>query len=476
MSDQTSTKAPAPPRVEARLSSDKIKLLVTVDDPHGNLVLSASRLQAELPPLELADEPDHEALQELLANACQPGESLEDYALLQGKAPFPCAHGSVMWARDFFASGFSVDEDSDTVDYWERAENRALVQDEPIAIMSLPREGVPGLDLQGNEISVEKPKAAKLRAGKGVRTEESPGRITYYAEVAGRLANKDGCISVENVYAINGDVNINVGNIHHTGTVTISGDVCEGATIEVDGDLFIKGLVEPCHIRCGGDLVVGGGVVGDEEHDIEVGGYVQARYLNDVTLICGGDVSVTSQIDHCHIQTLGKIDSARGRIAGGVIKTYQGGRVGQAGAPGATGTEIIIGVNWKHEREHAERQERLAKLQDARDKLAAAIAQAAQQGALDDGRRDAVVKLQNKLKQVDQALQAEAEAQNKAAQESIAGARREFGVLNETFSGVTFRIGSACVVSDRRYDLPRLVALRRDKVRILPMGDLNEPE
>jgi len=71
---------------------------------------------------------------------------------------------------------------------------------------------------------------------------------------------------------------------------------------------------------------------------------------------------------------------------------------------------------------------------------------------------------------------AEAEAQNTAAQASAAGAKREFGVLNETFSGVTFRIGSSSVVSDRRYDLPRLITLRRDKVRILPMGELNEPE
>jgi len=476
MNDQTTPAAPAPPRVEVRLSSDKLQLLVTVDDPHGNLVMAASRVAVELPALELVDEPDHGALQALLQESCEPGESLEDYPLLEGTAPVPPVHGSIEWARDFFAAGFEVDEEHDTVDYWQRAENRALTEGEPIAVLVKPREGKPGMSLLGNEIPVEKPKPAKMRAGKGVRVEETEEQTAFFAAVAGRLSNKDGNIGVENVYAINGDVNLTTGNIQHTGTVTISGDVQEGATIEVDGDLFIKGLVEACTIVCGGDLVVSGGIVGDGEHAIEVGGSVQARYLNDVTLRCGGDVTVTSQIDHCHIKSCGKIDSARGRIAGGSVQVYQGGRIGHAGAPGATGTEITIGANWKHEQEAEERHTRQVKLQDARDKLAGAISHAAQQGALDDHRRDTVIKLQAKLKQVDDALTAEGEAQNTAALESIAGARREFGVLLETHSGVTFRIGASAVVSDRRYELPRLIAMRRDKVRILPMGDRNEPD
>lgn len=475
MAEQSTTSA-APPSLEVRLSSDKLRVLVTAADPHGNLAMTASRIHMELPPLELADPPDHAAIVALLQEACAPGENLDEYPLITGQEPVPSRDGEVQWARDFFADGFEEDEESGKVDYWERAENRALQEGELIATVLLPFEGTPGVNLQGAEIPVGKPSAAKLRGGKGVRFEETEECTRYYAEIAGRLMQKDGNISIENVYSIKGDVCLATGNIHHTGTVVVSGDVREGARIEADGDVFIKGMVEPSDIACGGDLVVGGGILGDPDHAIVVEGTVQARYLNEVFLRAGGDVSITSQVDHSDVATCGQILVPRGRVAGGVMRAYMGGRIGQAGAAGSTGTEFHIGANWKHEAEHQKRHERLVKLQEAREKLANAIATAAQQGALDGPRRDMVLKLQAKLKQVDEALHSEAEAQNAAAQESIRGAHRELGVLTCTYSGVIFRIGSNSITSDRRFEMPRLVALRRDKVRILPMGNLNEPE
>ncbi|MEZ4386792.1 MAG: FapA family protein [Candidatus Krumholzibacteriia bacterium] len=474
MAEQTTT-APAPPAVQVRLSADKLQVLVTVADPHGNLPLAASRVFMELASLELADEPEHEAVMGLLAEACAPGESLVEHPLLEGTPAVPCRDAEVEWARDFFASGFQQDCESGQVDYWRRAENRALLEGELIATLLLPLEGTPGLDLQGNEIPVGKPRPARLRAGKGVRTEETTDRILYYADIAGRLMQKDGNISVENVYSIKGDVCLATGNIVHTGTVVVGGDVREGARLEVQGDLYIKGMVEPADIVCGGDLTVGGGILGNSEHQIMVEGAVQARYLNEVVLRCGGDLTVTSEIDHSDVACAGQIDMPRGRIAGGRVRLYRGGRIGHAGASGSTGTEIVLGTDWRYEAVQVERRQRLARLQEAREKLSAAIAGAAQFGTLDPARRDAVAKLQAKLAQVDAALQAESEAQNQAAQESIAGAVRELGILLTTFPGVTFRIGANAVTSDREYDMPRLIALRRDKVRILPMGELNQP-
>jgi uncharacterized protein (DUF342 family) len=475
MSDEQTTTA-AMPTIEVRLSSDKLRLVVTVPDPHGNLNLASSRVAMELPPLELVDEPDAEQVASLLAEACAPGEDLVEHTLLEGRAPVPPRDGTLTWAREFFAEGFEVDEESGQIDYWERAEHRAVVEGELLATLTIAREGEPGLNLQGNEIPVEKPRTDRLRAGKGVRTEETEDEIVYTAAVAGRLTLKDGTVSVDNVYTINGDVSLATGNIHHTGAVVVSGDVREGARIEADGDVLVKGMVEPATIVCGGNLVVGGGILGDEEHYIEVDGSVQARYLNEVELRCGGDLHISGQIDHSRTATEGKVEVPRGRVAGGKLTAYRGGKIGQAGAAGSTGTEIVIGASWRHEREQAERRKRHVKLQEAREKLAETIARAAQQGALDDDRRDSVMALKAKLQKVDQALQAEAESQDEAARQVAAGAHRELAVMTATFPGVTFRIGGNSTKSDRQYDMPRLVALRRDKVRILPLGDLNLPE
>lgn len=476
MAETKAPDAPAPPTCEVRLSNDKLALLVSMPDPHADLDAAATRVSMELSPLEMAEPPDLETLVRLLGEACEPGEHLADHVLIEGREPVPPRDATIEWQSEFFTEGFALNEDSGRLDYWERAEQRAVTENQDIAHLLLPIEGTPGLDLQGNEIAVPKPHNTRLRAGKGVRTEEREDMVIYFADVAGRISSKDGTVGVDNVYQIKGDVSLETGNIHHTGTVVISGDVREGATIEVDGDILIKGMVEPSTIVCGGNLVIGGGVLGDENSSLTVEGTVQARYLNDVTLRCKGDVSIVSQIDHSHVVTCGSVLVPRGRIAGGLVQAYKGLKVGQVGAAGATGTEIVIGTNWRFEEQREQRHARLVKLRETRDTLAAAVQRAATQGAFEDNRRIAVTKLQDKIKRIDSALTAEAEAQNNKATAVISGAVREMAVLESTWPGVTFHIGSNHVTSDHLYDTPRLIALRRDAVCILPMGEQNQPD
>jgi len=473
--DQTSTAAQAPPSFEVRLSSDRLALLVSAPDPHADLPALAARIARELPQFELAVDVEVDVLLELLEQACAPGEHLVEFPLLTGQPPEPPRDGEVQWQEDFFAEGFAVDEHTGRVDYWQRAERRAVAEGQLLAVLLLPREGTPGRTLQDCEIPVAKPKAARLRAGKNVRTEELEDRVLYHAAVAGRIQAKDGTVTVDDVYQVRGDVGLETGHIQHKGAVVIQGDVKEGARIETDGDVLIKGLVEPADIVCGGNLTVGGGIVGDAEHALRVDGDLQARYLNDVRLRCGGDVNVTGQIDHCRIEAGGRVLAPRGRIAGGQVRAYKGIQVGQAGARGATGTVLIVGSDWRLDERIQQRRERLGRLQEARDKLTEALAQALAAGSLDAQRQEIVQRLRTKLAEIEAAQKAEADTQSAEADAAAREGVREVAVLAELWSGVTFRIGSATLRSDRTYDMPRLVTLRRDKVRILPMGNLNAP-
>jgi hypothetical protein len=471
---QATTPAAAPPTVDVRLSSDRLLLYVTAQDPHADLAGTASRIARDLVALELAVEVEAEVIAGLLAEACQPGEHLVDYPLLTGEPPVAPRDGEIQWQDEYFAEGYTIDEESDRIDYWERAEKRAVEKDQLIAVLLLPVEGTPGRTLQGHEIPVPKPKSVRLRAGKGVRSEEQGDRVLYHTAVAGRLQLKDGTVSVDEVYLIRGDVCLETGNIEHTGTLIVQGDVKENARIKCDGDILIKGLVEPANIVCGGSLTVGGGIVGDQEHELQIRGAVQARYLNDVNLRCGGDVTVTSQIDHSQVASRGAVLVVKGRIAGSTIKAYLGIRVAVAGAVGATGTLLIPGFDWELEDRVQQHRERINQLQAARDKLQRAVAYLSTQGQA-GGQGDQAEQLQAKLAQVDQALKNESFALEREVEESQRGAVREVAVLAQLHAGVSIRIGNNQTKSDRHYEMPRLVALRRNKVRILPMGDLNTP-
>ena len=183
-----------------------------------------------------------------------------------------------------------------------------------------------------------------------------------------------------------------------------------------------------------------------------------------------------SQIDHSDVACRGRINIPKGRIAGGTVQALKGIRVGHAGSPGATGTTLIVGADYLLETKHHERRQRMIKLQEARDKLTEAIARVVAHGTPDAERKKMLVMLKTKSEQIDIAMKSEVEEQSRDAEDLIRNGIREVAVLTELWSGVLFKIGSSQKVSDRSYDKPRLVALRRDKVRILPMGDLNTPE
>lgn len=465
----------AEPGYDIRLSDDRLLLHVTAPDPHADLAGTAARIARDLPSLDLAVEVDAENLLELLRVACEPGQHLVDHPLLSGDLPLLPRDGEIQWQDEYFAEGFAVDEDTDRVDYWERTEKRALVADQLFAVMLLPIEGRPGRTLQGEEVPVPKATTVRLRAGKGVRTEEQEDRVLYFAAVSGRLQEKDGTVTVDEVYQIRGDAGLETGNIKHTGTLQIQGDVKENVRIQCDGDILVKGLIEPADIVCGGNLTVGGGIMGDSEHRLEVKNAVQARYLNDVNLHAGGDVTVISQIDHSQIETRGAVLVVKGRIAGGTVKAYRGIRVGTAGASGARGTVLVPGADHELERRLRVRRERLSKLQTARDKLNKTLLELMVLGDLDPQRQQLADQLKVKIARIEAALKNEAAAADRDVEESQRGAVREVVVLSQLWSGVTIKIGNSQTTSDRSYDMPRLVALRRDKVRILPMGEANTP-
>jgi len=193
-------------------------------------------------------------------------------------------------------------------------------------------------------------------------------------------------------------------------------------------------------------------------------------------LRCGGDVTVISQIDHSHVETLGKINIPKGRIAGGEVTAYKGVQTGHAGASSATGTKIMAGVDWRLVDKQHDRKAKMVQLQEIREKLQQTIEQAVAPGSLNDAQRAKIEELKGKIAKIDKAIQAESEVQERENAESVRDAVCEVAVLIALWSGVSFRLGTSKVISDRSYEVPRLVTLRRDKARILPMGEQNTPE
>jgi uncharacterized protein (DUF342 family) len=467
---------PGPGGINVTISNDKLSVLLDCPDPLPRLDDTVTQVLAAIRKLQIPEYPDAEMLGQILTASARPGEAMVAQPLIMGYAAEPPQNGRLEWMRDYFVEGWEIDPQTGAINFWAKLDNRAVAAGELLLKLHPPVPGEPGLNVFGAKIPVGKPQKERMRCGKGVTQEVDAQEITYYrAEVAGRVRVNDGTLSVDDVYIIKGNVDLANGNVRHTGTLQIEGDIEQGVSIEVDGDIAVRGMIEPCNIKVGGNLQVAGGIVGQEGFRILVGGSVQARYMRDVELDAIGDVSVGSEISHAQIRTLGRVLVPNGRIAGGTTIARSGITVGQAGASGATGTVLIAGIDYLIEPRVAQMEQELAVLEKNRQQARDAIDQmrAAPHTVADD---DAILELDRQARKLGQAM-ADGEASiKKSIAESEAACHPEIAALTEVWSGTTIQLRNERMPVRASVRKPRLARLLNSHVRLLPLGNGNMPD
>ncbi|MBU8871173.1 MAG: FapA family protein [Gemmatimonadales bacterium] len=475
------------PEYELRVSEDRISLLLDCQDPLGDIQATISHLMDDFEKLGLPEFPDPETLSEILKQACGPGEHLVGHTLIQGWAPTTSVDGRMEWACDFFDEEIAEENEggeeesgaseNEAVDFWDQNDQRSVNKDDLLARVHHAIAGEPGLDVFSCEIPIIKPESIKLRPGKGVKEVDEGDSSAYYADLPGRIRYQEGTVFVDDVYLVKGDVSLETGNIVHSGTVNIEGDVKSGATIQADGDITVKGMLEPCHIQCGGSLTVGGGIVGMEEFMIQVEGDVQAMYIKSAVVRSGGDITVTNEIEHCDIKVFGKVMVPTGRLAGGQTIARVGIQVAEAGASGSTDTLLAVGIDFTVDKRVIEGEARIEKLEDAQHKIKEALSKAAAVKTSPAGSENTLfVELGEKSKKIGEAIIKEHMAIKTDLQNSTRATREEVTVFRQVWSGTTIQIGDYKTLIRSSVEKPRIARLIRGKVQVLPLGEGNMPK
>lgn len=464
--------------VRVYVSDDKLSVLLDCPDPRRDLAGVVGHVLEAFARLKLPETPDAECLTAFLADCGEPGRPLQAQPVIMGYAATPPVDGRLEWTRDFFAEGWQADAGAGDFDFFARVDNRGVGEGELLATLWPPVPGEPGLNVFGAKLAVGKPQKARLRCGKGVTTDEDEtGAIRYRATVAGRVRLTDGTVAVDDIYVIRGNLGLAIGNVHHTGTLQVEGDIEQGVTVEVGGDVIVRGMIEPCTITAGGSLHVAGGIVGNEEHRLVVGGDVQARYVRDASIDAVGDVSIAGEISHARLRTLGRVLAPGGRIAGGLTVARGGITVGQAGAAGATGTELVAGIDYQLEPRVAALEEQLARLENRRIAAERTLAQPPLATEVVEGHEPLP---RADLEAVIAAANADAAALKAAIHDlyeaSEAACHAEIAALQEVWSGTLIQLGHERLAVRMSVRKPRLARLSQGRVALLPLGEGNMPD
>jgi hypothetical protein len=123
-------------------------------------------------------------------------------------------------------------------------------------------------------------------------------------------------------------VNHSTGNVIFEGSILVRGAIESGFTVKAGQDLTILDTVEGANLTAGNNLVLLTGVYGKNKSEIVAGGKIEARFLSDCKVRCGGNLEVADLIAHCYVECEGALllgkHGGKGQGFGGKLAALQG--------------------------------------------------------------------------------------------------------------------------------------------------------
>ena len=230
------------------------------------------------------------------------------------------------------------------IDFRERGERPVVETDALLAKRTPSAKGSPGIDITGQPIPVDNPKEAKILVGAGVRINDT--KTEAYAKVAGfPQLTSYGKLFVHEELVIQGDVNMETGNVNFEGSINVHGVVEDGFTIR--GGNLSANEIRKANVEVTGDVVVFGGLVGAR---IISDGNVRARYVHGSTIHCAGDCVVEMLMVNSDIEASGAVLSKSGKILSSNVTARRGIEGGIIGSDKSKACRLRIGVDAKFEK------------------------------------------------------------------------------------------------------------------------------
>jgi uncharacterized protein (DUF342 family) len=249
-----------------------------------------------------------------------------------------------------------LDSDTGRMDFREQSFIHNVKKDDLLAEKIPLTEGTDGKDIFGEIIPATPGRDCKLILGTNVIL--SPDGLRLFSAMDGMVAIQDGNrISVTQSHEIQGDIDMNTGNLKMDGSLVIKGWVTSGFAAMASGEIHVGKGVEQATVEAGAGLFIQGGIVGGDNADIISGGELNAFFIENAKVRSKGDIHIRDDIRNSSVSSGGMIDatSGKGRIIGGTITALKEIKANEAGSPAGVKTNLIVGVN----PEQTERKEKI---------------------------------------------------------------------------------------------------------------------
>ncbi len=268
----------------------------------------------------------------------------ESFLIAQGRPATDAEDGRFEWAPEL-ARTFDQPVEGEQIDYFSRNAIVTVEANTVIGRILAPRPGVSSLDVYGTERPPRKPKGNPFRLGAGVRLAED-GSGMVIATTGGRVAVEKDRVSIAEVLAIAGDVDFSTGSVDACVDVMVRGTVRAKFKVRTTKSLSVDRVIEAADVEVGGDIVVRGGIFGqDLTGRVRAGGNISAQLLNEIDLQAGGDVTFRKEVINSRVRCLGRLVGPRGTVIGGSVYAREGMEVRVIGSEAGVATSVTCGTD-----------------------------------------------------------------------------------------------------------------------------------
>ncbi len=228
------------------------------------------------------------------------------------------------------------------IDYKEKDSFHTVEKGEIIAEKIPEIPPTTGVDIFGKEVKGILLGESPYHLGKNLEPEFEGSNI-YISKIDGVLElTEDNKLNIEERLVVNGDVNLNTGNIHFPGIVEITGSVLPGFTVEATKDIIIRGNVEDAIINAEGNIYVENGILGKEHCKVTSKGTIKSRFVQNAELIADKNIEIIESSVQANFLAKEYVIIG-GKVVGGEILGRYGVKVAIAGSASESKTILIAG-------------------------------------------------------------------------------------------------------------------------------------
>lgn len=268
-----------------------------------------------------------------------------DYVMARGKNAINGHDAEIIYKFNTDLQAKPKENEDGSVDFYDLDIIASVAAGDELAELIKEDEGKAGTDVKGHLIRPEKVKKLVFRYGRDISVSEDG--LHLISNISGHvILDNENKVKVSNIFMVPNDVDISTGDINYDGNVEVKGNIINGFKITATCDVIIGGTAEGVEITAGGNIILKRGIRGMGKGILKSGGNVVAKFLENTTVQSGGYV-MADAIIHSDISAKGDVivNSKKGYVNGGTIRSETLIRVKNAGSEMGTKTNMEVGVD-----------------------------------------------------------------------------------------------------------------------------------